>query len=242
MKWHQINIRSFFKQSCALCRSRLSDETQSHLNELCQGCMRDLPWVEHACLQCGLPLEEDSPHLRCGFCLEYPPPFTNTISALWYDFPINRIMPSVKHMRGQAQLRWLMNALLFRVQQTHGDYPEALLPVPMHPIKQLHRGFNQAELIAHFLGKHLDLPVLNHHLKKRKRTQVQASLKRDERLNNLKTAFEYSGLPDKPPPKHIAIIDDVMTTGATMTAIALCLKSAGVQQVDVWTLARTPRP
>jgi ComF family protein len=158
--------------------------------------------------------------------------------------PITALMHAFKD-EGQRGCGRLLSACLLRYLQQHGiltNPPEALVPVPLHRQKQRQRGFNQAQEIANYLGKSLAIPVWYQHCSKTKNTPSQQSQKKQQRESNLNQAFlvnqSLAGA------KHIAIIDDVVTTGSTVHALAQAIrKSAGADiQISVWCLARTLPP
>ncbi|GAA0790711.1 ComF family protein [Marinobacterium sediminicola] len=123
----------------------------------------------------------------------------------------------------------------FLREQYEQEWPDALVAVPMHPLSEFTRGFNQARLLANVLSSDLKLPLC-HCLSKTRRTPQQMTLGLDERRQNLQHAFKVT----RQPPRHLAVVDDVMTTGTTANTLARLLKSAGAEHVDIWVLARTP--
>lgn len=121
---------------------------------------------------------------------------------------------------------------------TSQPLPQVILPVPLALPRLLRRGFNQSAGIARQLGRELHLPVKYGLLKRTLHTRPQTELNRAERKTALTSAFKVSG---KLPYTRVALVDDVMTTGATLHAQALCLQRAGVKSVHAWVLARTPK-
>jgi ComF family protein len=132
------------------------------------------------------------------------------------------------------ELGRLLNGALPREEQF-----DVIVPMPLHWRKRLQRGFNQSELLANFLSKRTGIPVLGA-LKRRKRTDPQAGLTRAQRRTNVAGAFEVRGR-DKVEGRHVLLIDDVLTTGATASACSAVLKRAGARRVTVLTLARADR-
>jgi Predicted amidophosphoribosyltransferases len=117
--------------------------------------------------------------------------------------------------------------------------PEAIVPVPLHISRLRERGFNQAHELARPLARHLGIPLRPGWLERTRRTDAQSDLDAEGRAGNVRGAFVArvpSGI------RHVAVVDDVMTTGATLAACTLALKRGGVERVDVWALARTPKP
>lgn len=219
-------------QSCALCGTPAA----SH-HGLCEDCHADLPWQVAFCQQCALPLPvQYSPGL-CSHCQQYPPAFDRTLAAFRYDFPLSQLLPNIKYQRRPEAIGWLGQVLAeyLRLHYEATAWPDALVPVPMHLWNETLRGFNQSRLLADVLSRQLQLPLW-HGLQKHRRTPHQADLGLRQRQQNLAHAFRLTHTP----PRHPAIIDDVMTTGATANSLAQLLKQAGAQQVDIWVLARTP--
>ncbi len=226
------NNWSLFKHTCSLCGA-----TNDVHHGICTDCHSDLPWLLGSCRRCALPLPATAPPgSLCGHCIQAPPAFDRTLAAFHYDFPLSQLLPRIKYQRQPAHLGWLARVLAaFLQQQYEADWPEALCAVPMHPLSELKRGFNQAQLLAEVLARQLRLPLAPC-LSKIRHTPHQMSLGLDERRHNLRHAFKVT----RQPPAHIALIDDVMTTGTTVNTLASLLKSAGAERVDIWVLARTP--
>lgn len=231
MKTTEKNCRLFFNQSCALCSTFPATETG-----LCEGCHTDLPWLVAACRRCAEPLTSHQ-DLLCPNCVKDPPPFDRTHAAFRYSFPINQIIPTVKYHRRPAMLGWLSRSLAQLMRdRLENDIPEALIPVPMHPWRSFRRGFNQAELIAAILGQELGIPVIEKGISRKAGGAHQAELNRQERLANLRHSFQVR----RTLPASVAIVDDVMTTGATARELARTLREHGAVHIQIWALARTP--
>ena len=129
-----------------------------------------------------------------------------------------------------------------RFSQNLSELPSCLIPVPLHLDRLQERGFNQAYLLAKIIGAKLRIPVVWNQVKKRHATQAQASLSIEQRKDNLKDIFEVnSNFPSKYRSK-VAIIDDVMTTGQTVSSLTMALKAIGVQQVEIWCCCRALKP
>ncbi|WP_079203621.1 ComF family protein [Pseudomonas sp. CC6-YY-74] len=225
------------KQACLLC-----DEPADSANSLCVSCESELPWLGARCQVCALPL----PHagLTCGGCLKRPPRF-DRVEAPWrYAFPVDSLITRFKH-----QAKWPLGRLLGELLSQHllhafGEgltRPDLLLPVPLAERRQRQRGFNQAALLAQWLSEQLHLPLQQHWLQRVIDTPAQQQLDAATRKRNLRRAFalapksQVSGL-------HLALVDDVLTTGATAESLARLLKKAGATRVDIYCLARTPKP
>jgi len=223
--------------SCALCASWLPPGLA-----LCEGCETELPWLGAHCRRCALPLPVDG--LICGGCLAQPPAFDQVLAPWRYAFPVDSLINGFKHRDRGSQGR-LVGALLARHLQHLFDEgqprPELLLPVPLSPQRLRQRGFNQAALLAGWLGKPLQLPVNTQLLQRVQEQHSQQGLTASERRRNLKQAFAPLGEAVLAG-WHLALVDDVLTTGATADSLARLLKRAGARLVDVYCLARTPPP
>ena len=205
--------------------------------DLCVGCRRTLPRNAASCSRCALPLPADSPiGTRCGGCTARPPAFDLALAPYRYESPVSDLVLGLKYAGRLAYGRILGHLLASSLAPAASDRPEALLPVPLHPARLRQRGFNQATEIARQVSRHLRIPVLHDALQRIENTAAQAGLRRAARLRNLGRAFRWTG----PSLAAVAVIDDVMTTGATAEAIARTLKRAGLQRVEIWTVARTP--
>ncbi|WP_331346309.1 ComF family protein [Cellvibrio sp. UBA7661] len=169
--------------------------------------------------------------------MRYPPPFTRSCIPFTYDYPFDFLIQQFKYRRQLSS-----GKVLARLLAEHCKYecPDFLVPVPMHWRKRWQRGFNQSELLAYWSGKQLGIPVLaaatqtRHH-------HSQKGLGRKERLRNQKQAFGINPAAiARLKNKHVALVDDVVTTTATARALSELLLKAGARQVDIWALARTP--
>jgi len=207
---------------------------------LCRGCRADLPRNHNTCVSCALPLPESAAGLLCGECQKHPPPFTRARIPWRYEFPVDRMISRYKY-RGQRKYgRPLLAGLASHLEDALAAEPwlrpQALIPVPMHPARRRRRGFNQARDLAEYLGQALDIPVLAGVLRRTRETHTQRGLDRSRRLRNLAGAFVIDGMP----PASVALVDDVVTTGATARVLGSLLREAGVEHLELWALARTP--
>lgn len=198
----------------------------------CAACRHDLPALPPACFQCAAPLA--APGGICGRCQQERPPYTHTAAAFAYQAPLDRIVQDWKYRGRSVHTHALATAWLDRLD-AFPPRPEVLLPVPLHWRRLLSRGFNQAGLLAAAWGKQLAIPVLHHHARRLRTTEKQASLDIRTRQRNLKDAFGMK----RHSYRHVAIVDDVMTTGSTVGSFAHTVLAAGAERVDVWVLART---
>ncbi|NBB93839.1 MAG: ComF family protein [Gammaproteobacteria bacterium] len=214
---------------CLICGRRARDGL-----DCCAGCEADLPTNRIACCQCGLPLA--SPARRCGRCARRPPAFATTEAAFEYVGVVESLVQRFKFRRDLAAGRVLGALTAKRLAAAGAARPQALVPVPLHWRRRLWRGFNQSEMIARDLSRSLGgIPVADL-LERRRATPAQSALPAARRGGNVRGAFR-ARLPGCRP-AHLALVDDVMTTGATLNECARALRRAGVVRVDVWVVAR----
>lgn len=214
--------------------------TPNAFNGLCAPCRLDLPVNHWACRVCALPLPIAGHDRVCGGCLTDPPPFDRALIPWRYQFPVDSMIHRYKYLGQHRFARPLIQDLGHRLTDVLAADdqagPQALIPAPMHRHRRRERGFNQAQDIAEHLGQHLCLPVHGGLVHRGRQVRAQRDLKREQRLENLKGVFEVHGRV----PERIAIVDDVVTTGATVRALASLLRQAGARHIEVWALARTP--
>lgn len=203
---------------------------------LCVDCTADLPLLVHQCECCAIPLPAGN--TRCGRCIATAPPYNKVYCPLLYEFPVDKLIPELKFRHKLHLVPVLAQILGDHLQQVIVDkQPQLLIPVPLHPRRIRERGFNQSQEIARLVSRQTGIPLKPNLVIRQQHTLRQTELKRRDRLNNLKQAFHLNA---KPGVSHAMIIDDVMTTGATVTAMARLLKKAGVKRVDIAVVARSP--
>ncbi len=202
--------------------------------DLCRDCAAALPWNRSACLRCALPLP--APASACGGCLRRPPPLGETHAALVYAFPVDRLLPRLKFHADLACGRLLAQLMIDAFAAL--PRPDALVPLPLHRGRLRDRGYDQTLELARPLARAFALPLLDGALIRRRGTPPQSRLDAAARRRNLRGAFAVDPRAALPP--HVAVIDDVVTTGATLHAAAQALRRAGAQRVDAWVCARTP--
>jgi ComF family protein len=200
--------------------------------DLCPACVLGLPWNRCACLRCGLPLP--LPAAACGHCQRRPPPLAETRAVFRYEAPLDRLLPRLKFHEDLAAGR--LCAELMAEALAGVSRPDALIPLPLHHRRLRARGFDQTLELARPLARALALPLRDDVLARVRETAPQSRLDAAARRRNLKGAFVVR--PGIALPAHVALIDDVMTTGATLHAAAAALRRAGVARVDAWVCAR----
>lgn len=227
-RWLGRIHRALLSPRCLLCGER------GHTGlDLCATCRDALPWNHSACPRCAIPL----PHAAtCGACLQSPPPLAATRAVFVYGFPLDRLAPRFKFHHDLASGRLL--AALMAEGLADAGRPQALLPVPLHAGRLRQRGYDQALELARPLARALHLPLRADALVRLRATAPQSELDAATRRRNLRGAFAVK--PDTALPAHVALVDDVMTTGATLHAAAITLRRAGVARVDAWVCARVP--
>jgi ComF family protein len=173
----------------------------------------------------------------CGDCQRRPPAFDRCIAPLLYAGAVPYLVTELKFRKRLSHGR-LLGALLGRgLRAVRGGVggPDLILPVPLHPARLRERGFNQALEIARGPGRLLGLPLAAKACVRTRATAPQSALAGQARRRNLRGAFTVTG----PLPEWVAVVDDVVTTGATVEAVAQALKEAGARRVEVWAVART---
>lgn len=236
LKIKQFLAKPFFKQYCLLCASHDGGEFG-----LCDACLNSLPWhTALQCPQCGLVTQ--SAGVTCGSCLSSPPAFDATQALFSYDFPVDRLLQHYKYKNSLHLAQTFASLLLKHRLSCHARLHniDLIIPMPMHRARLKERGFNQALEVARNLSKNLQIKLDYSSCLRSKLTPPQASLPLKERIKNVHGVFHcqqnLQGL-------NIAIVDDVMTTGASLNELAKTLKQAGAVHVECWAIARTlPKP
>ncbi len=214
---------SLLPGSCLLCGA----DSSNHL--LCPDCTKDLPPLpEHHCPQCN---EQTTHGERCGACLKDPPAFARSFACFRYEFPVDRIIHAFKYGHQLAVANWAAQII---TQQLDNAY-DLLIPMPLHPERLRERGFNQSAEIARRIAQTTGQPLNIDALTRSRATPPQAELPMKERTRNVRGAFECS---DDLSGKHVLLIDDVMTTGATLREASRIIKLHGAASIDVAVLAR----
>lgn len=228
-------ISSILPCSCALCGGIDRDI-------VCSACAKQ--YLENApgrCRQCALPIARRNDVERCGACLRDAPHFDATIAAVDYAPPLDQLVLGLKFGGTLALADCMARTIRTRLADiASAELPSILLPVPLGAARLSERGFNQAMEIARPLARAQEIPVESRLLKRIRETGTQSLLPHEERRRNVRGAFAVSedgaavlrG-------RHVGIVDDVMTTGETLNAIAAVLKRAGAVRVTNLVFART---
>ena len=220
-------------ECCHICQKPLSSDSHG----LCQQCWQLWPVIPNPCLICSVPISTTT-HIQqiCGHCLQRLPAYDFVISGGVYEGIAAWLIKQLKYHDRPLHIRPLARALLQIIEQRSADLPEVLIPMPLHWTRKWHRGFNQSYLLANAIGRQLQIPVEPDLVKRLKRTPPLEGLDRKTRQRLLQNVFTTNG---PIPATTVAIVDDVVTTGASIQALSMALKKQGVQQVQVWTVART---
>ena len=220
-------VAVLLEADCVLCSA-------TGTGEVCDDCAASLERAPTACPRCAavLPIAQ-----QCGRCITHPPTFDAATCVFTYRFPLERLVARYKYGGDVALGKWLALQLTHAV--ANEPRPDLLVVPPLARDRMHRRGFNQALEIAKVVGRRLALRVDARAVRRIREDVAQASLARRERLANLRGAFRCDGRLDG---LDIAVVDDVMTTGATAEAMAIALKAAGAARVRIWAVARTPEP
>jgi len=212
--------------NCLLCGG---DATDARVCARCDATLQRLPAAH--CARCALPLTSGT---VCGACLADPPEYDSVSAPYAYAFPVDALIHAYKY-RGTLSIAPLLAAKLGDVAAPPVD---ALIPMPLAAGRLRERGFNQAQELARLAGRRLGVRVFAHACRKVAETAPQAALPWKERARNVRGVFvcdaDLTGL-------RVAVVDDVITTGATLNELARNLKRAGAVQVSGWAVARTLR-
>jgi ComF family protein len=228
--WSSIIQDWLYPPTCLLC----GDPGAAH-RDLCAPCATALPYNRHPCPRCGAALNETAPgDSLCGRCQKERPQYDATIAPLLYQDPVRYLIRALK-FGGRHPCARLLGTLLAEPIATLSERPERIIPVPLHPKRYRQRGFNQAMEIARPIARRLKIPLDPTACSRTRNTPPQARLTAKERKRNLSDAFTIKkGFAAE----HIALVDDVITTGATVNELARALRKTGIKRIDVWACAR----
>lgn len=220
--------------TCILCA-----EASTQQRDICVACEADFPMHQNACLQCGNHLLMAGEKRYCGACLNHPPAFDRLLALCDYAPPIDRMLIQAKFHAQLIHLE-ILSALLsekiIRQWYNESPLPHYIIPIPLHRKRLRERGYNQALELAKPISRQLHTPLRQDICIRAKPTVAQSTLPHKERQENVRHAFKVNtSVKDQ----HIAIVDDIVTTGHTVNALSLLLKEAGAKQIDIWCCAKT---
>jgi len=241
MRSHIATGRRFFRPAalldgllprhCVLCGAACGAAN------LCSPCRADLPRADRSCTLCALPIRL-APDTVCGACLRRPPAWDGAVSGLLYRFPVDQLVCRLKFSRDLACAEILAREMLDAVILGNTEAPQMIVPVPLHRTRHFLRTFNQADLLARRLGEALGIPVCSRLLARTRRTPAQSGLDADQRRRNIRGAFACrAGGATSPAGQHVALVDDVMTTGATLDEGVRVLTTTGYHVVATCVVA-----
>jgi ComF family protein len=221
-----VQMSRWFPQDCLLCGAEAR-------GALCRDCADDLPYRGTlGCITCG---EAGVENQACGQCLARQPYFDATLVAFDYDFPFNRLIQAYKYGARLSLTDFFAERMAARASAVAEPLPDIIVPMPLAKKRLAERGFNQSALLGRAVAQKLGVRFGAAGLLRVRETPPQTGLSREERLKNVRGAFDCAsdlkGL-------RMALIDDVMTTGATMSDAARALKKRGAAHVEAWALAR----
>ena len=235
-----------FKPNCLLCAQNIAQNDKNirpSIHAVCRACLDELPWHPNtSCPQCGLASSgSDLNAMVCGSCLNSPPDFDATKAVFLYEFPIDAMILRYKY-GNSLNLGDTFGEFLAEKMHVEDCFKniDLIIPMPMHPQRLKERGFNQALEITKLLSRNCKQKLDYSSVERQTLTPPQASLPLKERVKNIKGAFKVNvDQLDIIKGKSIAIVDDVMTTGASLNELAKTLKKAGAANVECWVIART---
>ena len=220
--------------TCILCH-----HTADRYQDICSACYETLPWLKKSCVRCAIPLL--TTEQTCGHCLQKTPPFDRTHALFLYEPPITQLILELKFTEILINAQILGELLAMNIQKRYSSadtLPDSIIPVPLHPQRLKERGYNQALEIARPIARLLKRPIDTTACQRVKATTPQTLLPATERRENIKDAFRVTrDLTNQ----HIVVIDDVITTGCTISEFCKTLKKSGVRKIDVWCCARAGR-
>ncbi len=219
--------QALLAQDCLLCQAASADRL------LCEACERELPSTPSACPRCAL---AGSSNAERGACLAHPPHYDASRAAFVYVYPVDALIQALKYGGQLALAALFAHKLRQRIGQASGI--DLIVPLPLHPARLAERGFNQAAEIAKALARLSGIAMDAQLARRVRNTTPQTDLPWRERVANVHLAFacerDLAGL-------RVAVVDDVMTTGATLDEFARTLKRSGAARVENWVVARTLR-
>lgn len=225
-------LQCFYPIHCVLCQ-----ELTNHSDDFCKDCLLLLPWMKNACLRCGNALFKNA-YSICDRCISNPPKFDISVIPFNYQKPISDMISLLKFNQKIIYSRILAKLMIKRLEQIHQQFllPELIIPIPLHVKRLRERGFNQALEIAKPIGKYFNIPVDFTTCHRIKETEPQSLLPAKKRRNNIKNVFVVK---KNLLAKHVAVIDDVVTTGNTIDEFSKVLKNEGIEKIQIWSCAHS---
>lgn len=231
--WRKIET-ALWPGVCVLCLS-----ASGRTRDLCSACERDFVGNPVRCRVCSLPLFRTSSDPVCGGCLRTRSLVDSSFVPFKYEYPLNRLVQRLKYGKDLSIARVLGEVFADHYQAIEQvKPPAAIVPVPLGARRYRERGFNQAHELAREVARHCGIAIRGDLVERVRETQEQAGLARRQRKRNVRGAFRIRSPLDS---SHIAIFDDVVTTGSTVNELARVLRRAGAKRIEVWAIARAGR-
>ena len=199
---------------------------------ICTACARDLPWNQCACRFCALPLNTPG---TCAACLESAPPFDSAFAAFQLEAPVQSQIHALKYHAQFRHAQGLGKLIAGRLAARSEPLPTLLIPVPLHTLRLRARGYNQSQEFGRVLAQTLNIALDATAARRVRATEDQIGKSAAERRRNIKNAFAITRALDG---LHIALLDDVMTTGATLAELARACRKAGAARIEAWAVTR----
>jgi len=235
-KWLKTNWNSLLPQECLLCHSHVDSAPELLL---CDYCYSSLPHIAIACSICSTPMSINSTSEICGACATSDRQWQSCYASYHYAEPISKFIHAFKYEHELRLTNTLCHELIDSIQLRNEPLPELLIPTPMHSQRLAKRGYNHSTVLAKHLSTELQIPWADVISKKTETSQL-VGLDRKQRAKAIKNSFVLNQkVENNLNNKHVAIIDDVMTTGTTASLIASLLVKAGCSKIEVWCIART---
>ncbi len=226
MALRQALLAVIAPQACVLCAASTRDLP------ICGACTRELPWNDCACPGCALPQTHDR---RCSSCSNAPPAFDRAWTGFRFAAPVQQSVHGLKYRAAFLHARLLGSLMAQRLTRRAQPLPQLIIPVPLHRSRLIRRGYNQALELAHVISAETNIPCDRAAAQRLGRTEDQIGKTAAQRRANMKGAFHITraleGL-------HVALLDDVMTTGATLSELARVCRKAGAARIEAWAAAR----
>jgi len=236
-------MTAVYPARCLLCQTLTGEKAA-----ICESCYQALPWNTNSCSQCALPLAHplnmttETSTILCGRCQRQTPYYDCSYSIFRYEGDVVQMVHQLKFQQNLVYSKLMATMFSENISERLNAsasasvcIPDCLLPVPLHKKRLRQRGFNQSIELARTLSKNLNITLNIGDLMRVRATVSQSGLDARQRKKNIRAAF---ALREGFSASHVAIIDDVVTTGSTVNEIAKLLKASGVERVDVYSFAR----
>ncbi len=226
----------FFPPRCQLCGDT---SNLGSTGQLCVACTHDLQLNLTACRHCAVPLNFEELN-QCGKCIKSAPVYDSCWSPFIYAQPLEWMIQQLKFNAKLSYAPLLSNLMISNLPEQFykNQTADVIIPMPLHNSRLKQRGFNQSSLLAAPLAKALGLPVDTNSCQRILNTDHQTGKNARQRQQNIKNAFTFNNHFNY---RHVLVFDDVVTTGSSVAELSKTIKLAGVNRVDVWSLARAER-